>query len=394
MKQDSKEELRRSSELDVVGNSAKVKEKPRHFYNYIANIIYHRRFNAIILVTVVFNALCIALETEYYLRHKYFLFFAVANDFFAAFYTMEFLMKVYVEPRLYWKNRYNIFDAVLLVVSFIPLFLPEEGISDPRHKPAVSVSFIRTCSVLRVLKIVPVLRGVEASAIAVYRTLKTGVNVLFLMGLVIYIFALNGYYYLSDPTSGDTKNWGDLGSAFYSLFSIVTLDGWTDLELELEEHGMVNSRIFMVMFIAICYFVLYNMFVGVVIKEMQHSAKHYNTETRTEREMVVTQRKESITERQKKDIQELIKTQPGNQRSFMKMVEKIKKSLRHSDCMLMENLCTSMSFVDVYLTALDQQDITINQLEQLYSEAMLLLCELLEKDLSDMEHKAQEGKSK
>lgn len=53
--------------------------------------------------------------------------------------------------------------------------------------------------------------------------------------------------------------------------------------------------------------------------------------------------------------------QTGNERNFTKLVEQFKKSLHHTDYMVMEDLCTSMSFIDIYLTTLDHQDSTLNR---------------------------------
>lgn len=63
-----------------------------------------------------------AVETDYREKYKYFGFFEIADKFFITVYTMEFLVKTYVDPVGYCKNGYNVFDAVLLVVWFLPVF--------------------------------------------------------------------------------------------------------------------------------------------------------------------------------------------------------------------------------------------------------------------------------
>ncbi|XP_029527703.2 cation channel sperm-associated protein 3 isoform X1 [Oncorhynchus nerka] len=377
--------LRRFSDWDAVGRAAATAaglnvRKDTEFYDYIATITEKTLFDGMIMVTIILNALFMALETDYDMKYKLFGFFAIADEFFMAIYTMEFLMKVYVNPGVYWKNGYNVFDAIILVISFVPMF------ADGGDSSAMgTMRIVRAFRSLRVLKTVSFIRGLQALVVALFKTMKSVVYVLGLMFLLMFIFAIIGYYYFGDPNTGDPENWGDLGCALFTLFSLVTVDGWTDLQQNLDDLGMNSSRIFTIVFILIGYFIFFNMFIGVVIMEIQHATKRFENEVQSEREASLTQKKHAILQRQKNEIRNLIQSQTGN---FTKLVQQFNKSLRHTDYTVMEDLCTSMSFIDIYLTTLDHQDTTVNKLQQLYSEAVLILSDLLEEDLMEMEQKA------
>ncbi len=45
--------------------------------------------------------------------------FEVFTLIFLQIYTLEFVLKVYHEPIGYWKNSYNLFDFLVLVVSYL-----------------------------------------------------------------------------------------------------------------------------------------------------------------------------------------------------------------------------------------------------------------------------------
>ncbi|KAK6317568.1 hypothetical protein J4Q44_G00129680 [Coregonus suidteri] len=378
--------LRRFSDWDADGRAAAAAaagsnvRKDIEFYDYIANITEKTLFDGMIMVTIILNALFMALETDYDLKYKLFGFFEIADEFFMAIYTMEFLMKVYVNPGVYWKNGYNVFDAIILVISFVPMF------ADGGDSSAMgTMRIVRAFRSLRVLKTVSFIRGLQALVVALFKTMKSVVYVLGLMFLLMFIFAIIGYYYFGDPNTGDPENWGDLGCALFTLFSLVTVDGWTDLQQNLDDLGMDSSRIFTIVFILIGYFIFFNMFIGVVIMEIQHATKRFENEVQSEREASLVQKKHTIIQRQKHEIRKLIQSQTGN---FPKLVEQFNKSLRHTDYTVMEDLCTSMSFIDIYLTTLDHQDNTVDKLQQLLSEAILILSVLLEEDLIEMEQKA------
>lgn len=58
---------------------------------------------------------------------------------------------------------------------------------------------------------------------ALGQTAKNVIYVLVLLFLLIFIFAILGHDLYGDPETGDEKNWGSLPSAFFTLFSLVTV---------------------------------------------------------------------------------------------------------------------------------------------------------------------------
>ncbi|GAB0195864.1 cation channel sperm-associated protein 3 [Grus japonensis] len=48
----------------------------------------------------------------------------VTDAFFIAVYTTKLLLKLYVAPIAYWKSGYNILDATILLITFLPHVLP------------------------------------------------------------------------------------------------------------------------------------------------------------------------------------------------------------------------------------------------------------------------------
>ncbi|XP_006631912.1 cation channel sperm-associated protein 3 [Lepisosteus oculatus] len=372
--------LRRFSDWNTSGTglaSSKKVRKDIEFYDYISNITQKSLFNGIIMSTILINALFMALETDYDLKYKLYGFFEIVDELFLAIYTMEFLMKVYVEPKGYWKSAYNVFDAFILTVSFIPLFISGTGM-----RSLSSLRMLRAARSLRVLKTVSFIRGLQALISALFKTLKSVVYVLVLLFLLMFIFAIIGYYFFGDPVTGDPQNWGDLGAALFTLFSLVTVDGWTDLQKRLDDLGFTSSRAFTIVFILLGYFIFFNMFIGVVIMEIHHSTKSFEKEVQSEREASLTQKKQAILQRQQEEVRQLIQSHTSNDhKDFSMLVEQFKKSLRRTDYMVMEDLCTSMSFIDIYLASLDHQDNTLNRLQQLYFETAFVLSQIVEEDL-------------
>ena len=82
------------------------------------------------MAVIVINALTIGLETDDEIRISNTNLFKALDELFLAIYTMEFLMKLYAEPRGYWKNSYNVFDFSILAISFVQIILDELNVGD------------------------------------------------------------------------------------------------------------------------------------------------------------------------------------------------------------------------------------------------------------------------
>ena len=87
-------------------------------------------FNSFIMVMIVMNALVIGFETVEEYKQAHSNVFKALDEFFLAIYTMEFLMKLYAEPRGYWKSSYNIFDFSILALSYVQVIMDELNVGD------------------------------------------------------------------------------------------------------------------------------------------------------------------------------------------------------------------------------------------------------------------------
>ncbi|XP_076132857.1 cation channel sperm-associated protein 3-like [Alosa pseudoharengus] len=378
---------RRFSDWDAVGRGSVLSRvrTDAGFHHYVREVTEHRRFDNFIMFIITMNALFMALETDYSIKYTMFNFFEMSDEFFMAIYAMEFVVKVYVEPYGYWTSGYNVFDAAILFLSFIPWFTTEGGGTSSLS----SISAFRSIRAFRVLKTVSFIRGLQALTAALLKTMKSLTYVLTLMLLLMFIFAVIGHEFFGDPATGDPENWGDIGSAFFTLFSLVTVDGWTDLQSKLDNLGLVSSRPFTIVFILLGYFILFNMFGGVVIMEIHHATKRFENEIQSERETSLAQKKQGVIQRQKDEIRQLLRAQKGMDSNYL---AKFKRSLRHTDITLMDDMCTSTSFIDIYLTSLDLQDTTVERLQKFYAEALLVLSDLLSEDLIEEAEKEQSNK--
>ncbi|OUM67679.1 hypothetical protein PIROE2DRAFT_58627 [Piromyces sp. E2] len=106
---------------------AEAKEEERKHYSpfrKFCKIVAHSSyFNTFIMLIILANVITIALETEE-LAHKEIgasssPFYHYIDNIYLSIYTFEFLLKWYADRSEYWNNGYNIFDFLVLLVSYI-----------------------------------------------------------------------------------------------------------------------------------------------------------------------------------------------------------------------------------------------------------------------------------
>uniref|UniRef100_A0A8C6YRW5 Cation channel sperm associated 3 n=1 Tax=Nothoprocta perdicaria TaxID=30464 RepID=A0A8C6YRW5_NOTPE len=340
------------------------RRKDAKFCAYLRRLLGSPVFAFLMICVVSLNAILLAIETDYRLRLNSSTFF-LTDSLILSIYTSEFLLKLYVDPCGYWKDGYNILDAVILLVAFI---LP--AFSSP---PAHSWEVAKGLQALRILKLIKYSSGMRALG----QMVKTVMYVLILLFMLMFIFAILGHGLYGDPETGDTENWGNMEAAFFTLFSLVTVDGWTDLQQELEDHGFVNSHVFTTVFILLGFFVFFHMFIGVVIIKMQESNQKYERERKAKRKAAIWAKKQALLKKQQEEMSK-ITHQTIQYRAFNEMVDNFKKTLHHTDSIIVEDFCVSLRFIDLYLTVLDLQDESVERLQELHCEMLGVLSKILE----------------
>ncbi|XP_022281025.1 cation channel sperm-associated protein 3 isoform X4 [Canis lupus familiaris] len=316
---------------------------------------------------------------------------SVSELVFVSIYSSEFCMKLYVDPINYWKDGYNLLDVIIIITIFIPYGLRRfKG----KHYPYLNIA--DGMQSLRILKLITYSRGIRTLITAVGQTAYIVASVLILLFLLMYIFAILGFCLFGVPDKGDPNNWGNLAVAFFTLFSLATqVDGWTDLQEQLDSRNLPLSRTFTITFILLASFVFLSMFVGVMIIHTEDSIKKFERELMLERHVTLMEEKQVIVRRQQEEVSKLMQMQKNaDYKSFSELVENFKKTLRHTDPMVLDDFGTSLPFIDVYLSTLDNQDTTVYKLQELYYEIVhvlsLMLEDLPQKKQSQSSEKADE----
>jgi voltage-gated sodium channel len=155
----------------------------------------------------------------------------------------------------FFKSGWNVFDFVIVAIALIPA--------------SGAFSVLRALRVLRVLRLITVIPSLKRVVGAMISALPGMGSIIVLLLLVFYVSAVMATK-LFQTTEPDA--FGDLGRSFYTLFQLMTLDGWSGeiVKPVLENHPF--AMLFFMPFILFSAFVVLNLFIGVVVGAMQDEA--------------------------------------------------------------------------------------------------------------------------
>ena len=220
-------------------------------------LIEGRWFEPFMIGLILFNAVLIGLETSHDVVASHGRLLHLGNDIILWIFVVEAALKLTaVAPRfgLYFGNGWNVFDFTIVVLSFLPA----------TEEFALVARLIRVLRVLRLVSAVPQLRLIVSTLV---RSIPSMGHVIMLMSIIFYIYAVTGFHLFHKD---DPEHWGTLGAALLTLFEVVTLEGWVQvMEVLLKPHPW--AWLYFVSFVLIGTFVMLNLFIAVVINNLEVS---------------------------------------------------------------------------------------------------------------------------
>ncbi len=222
-----------------------------------------RWFEPFMIGLIIFNAILIGLETSKDLAAGYGGWLDAGSGIILGIFIIEAVLKITAAAprlRLYFGDGWNLFDFSIVVLALIPA----------TGEFAMVARLVRLLRVLRLISAVPQLRLIVATLV---RSIPSMGHVILLMSVIFYVYAVAGFHLFA---AHDPKHWGTLGAAVLTLFQMVTLEGWVEvMDAAMDAHGW--SWIYFVSFIMIGTFVVLNLFIAVVINNLEQS-KHEQLE--------------------------------------------------------------------------------------------------------------------
>lgn len=212
-------------------------------------------FQNFIIGVILLNAATLALETAEQTVGPYMDVLRIIDHVCLGIFVVELAVKLVVYRLDFFKSGWHWFDLIIVGISLVPA--------------AESLSALRALRILRVLRIVSIIPSLRKVVEAGIRALPGMGSVLLVMAMLFIIGAV-----VATKLYGPTfpQYFGTLGESLFSLFTVMTLEGWPDLAREvMEVHP--NAWAFFIPFLVITALMVLNLLLGVIVNAMEETAQ-------------------------------------------------------------------------------------------------------------------------
>ncbi|CAG7605295.1 hypothetical protein PAESOLCIP111_00792 [Paenibacillus solanacearum] len=214
----------------------------------------HPLFHHFVIVLIILNAILVGMETYPALYEPHERLFYWADRVLLWLFTVELGLRIWAARPLhsFFKDGWNVFD--LLIVLSGHLFTDTS-----------LITLLRILRILRVLRAISAIPSLRRIVNALLLTIPALGNITLLLSLLFYIFAVIGTNLFS---ALEPEYFGSLHQSLLTLFQIILVDGVMDIVRPLLD-VMPWSWIYFVVFILLGTFVIFNLFVGVIVSNIE-----------------------------------------------------------------------------------------------------------------------------
>jgi len=351
-------------------------EVDSQFHQFICLIVHSTFFTRFIMLVILLNSVVIALDMELKNKSQFQIqLFPALNNLCLAIYTIEFFLKLYSDARQYWYSTYNVFDFVILIMAYVDLVLE---LLELQHDTKL-LKLVRSMRTFRALRSISFIRGVQVIANALLSTLKELiVDVILLLMLMMFVFGIMGYYFFGydATTEGVYDNWGTLSNSFLTLFTLVTMDRWTKFVDTLTEEGvsMYYSRSYIIIYLFVGHFIISNLFIAVIITNIESSSSQYKMKLLKERDIIVQDKKKEFWYRCKREVKWMMdKAHLDGSCNFQELATDFYFSLQKRDFVVMSDLKTNLIWLDTVNKEINRYQATTRRILGSHRDAVAAL---------------------
>jgi voltage-gated sodium channel len=174
-----------------------------------------------------------------------------------AAFLVEILLRIaaaWPRPRAFFRDGWNVFDLTVVLLSMLPAVGP-------------LATLARLARILRVLRLVSVSPKLRLIVGTMLKSIPALGHVGLLLGVLLYLYGTSGVHLFG---AIDPERWGSLGRALLTLFTVLTLEGWTDVMSRVQEvHPW--AWIYFASFILIGVYMVVNLLIAVVVKTLEEA---------------------------------------------------------------------------------------------------------------------------
>lgn len=225
----------------------------------VGRFVYSDQFRNAILAVIVINAIQLGINTDHGIHARFGHIFAVLDIAVTIIFVCELAMKLYADRLNFFRDGWNVFDFIIVFASVMTL---------------ASSTGLGVLRIFRVLRVIRVLRVFRLFSVVkeLRRVVEAFLNAIPGMSAIIAVLLL--MFYVSAVITTDLFGraepdlFGSIGASFFTLFQVMTGDGWSEV-VRLLDDEFPWAWVFFVPFITLTSFAVLNMFIAVIVDSLQ-----------------------------------------------------------------------------------------------------------------------------
>jgi len=225
-------------------------------------------FQGFILVVIVLNAITLGIQT-YDISSGLESALTLVDEIFLGIFVVEIAIRLTAfgrRPQDFFRDGWNVFDFVVVGAALLP------GIRE-------NITLLRIVRLLRVVRVVTVLPDLRILVRALARSIPPILSLVVLTMMLMYVYAMIGWILFGEQ---DPEDWGNIGEALLSTFTMLTLENWPQL-LEAGTAIHPASWIFFVSYVLLASFLVINILIAIIINSMEEVHDDERVKERAER---------------------------------------------------------------------------------------------------------------
>ena len=225
--------------------------------NRAARLVDSIPFTAVVVATIVVNAVALGLQTYDGLQERWGGTLDAVNAACVAVFIVELGVRIaayWPRPLAFFRNGWNIFDFVVIAAAFVP------GVRQ-------NATLLRLVRLLRVIRIVRVLPDLRVLLLGVWRSVPPLASIGAVTAMILFVYGMIGWVLFADELP---EQWGNIGRAMLTLFVMLTLEDFPVYMADAMEFEPW-AWIYFVSFILVAAFIVLNVLIGIVLNSMEEA---------------------------------------------------------------------------------------------------------------------------
>jgi voltage-gated sodium channel len=228
-----------------------------------------------IVFLIILNAVLLGLETNQDIVSQMGEVLSWVDHAILFIFTLEIVLLIASRGWRYFQDPWCVFDFIVVGISLVPA--------------TESLSVLRSLRVLRVLRLINKIESMKRVVGGLLSSLP-GLGSVF--SLILIVFYVAGVIATNEFGHAFPDFFGNLGSTFFTLFQVMTLESWSDSVARPVMEQFPYAWVFFVMFILIATFIVVNLFIAVIVdsltsnpEEKEDVANHHHRAQALEQEL-------------------------------------------------------------------------------------------------------------